>query len=193
MRIDKPCGRIFIISAPSGTGKSTVINRLLEMRNDLYFSISATTREPRPGEIDGKSYIFLTHDQFKALIANNELLEYAEYVGNYYGTPKKPVLEHTELGRDIILDIDVQGCKQVKNALPEAVTIFIVPPSLTELEKRLRNRGTDPEERMLKRMERAKMEMAEKDSYDHIIVNDDVDRAACDILEIMRTQPDKKP
>ena len=144
MMKDKPCGRVFIISAPSGTGKSTVIQRIMELRRDLYFSVSATTREPRSGEVDGTSYSFLTHDQFEDLISNNDLLEYAEYVGNYYGTPKKPVLEHVGCGSDIILDIDVQGCKQVKKAMPEAVTIFIVPPSLEELERRLWQRWYRP-------------------------------------------------
>ncbi len=193
MMKDKPCGRVFIISAPSGTGKSTVIQRIMELRRDLYFSVSATTREPRPGEVDGTSYSFLTHDQFEDLIGQNDLLEYAEYVGNYYGTPKKPVLEHVGCGRDIILDIDVQGCKQVKKAMPEAVTIFIVPPSLEELERRLWQRGTDPQERILKRMERAKTEMGEKDSYDYIIVNDSVDKAAREIIDIMSKTPDKIP
>ena len=192
MMKDKPCGNVFIISAPSGTGKSTVIKRIMELRSDLYFSISATTREPRPGEISGMSYSFLTHDQFEELIDQDALLEYAEYVGNFYGTPKKPVLEYIKYGSDIILDIDVQGCKQVIKAMPEAVTIFIVPPSLTELERRLRHRGTDPEDKMLKRMQRAKAEMAEKDCYDYIVVNDSVSKAAREIIDIM-SGTNKKP
>ncbi len=183
--VNNRCGKVFIISAPSGTGKSTVIKRIMELRSDLYFSVSATTRSPRPGETDGTSYTFLSHDLFKRLISDDELLEYAEYVGNFYGTPKKPVLEHISCGSDIILDIDVQGCKQVKRAMPEAVTIFIVPPSLSELERRLRQRGTDSEEKMLRRLERAKSEMAEKDRYDYIVVNDSVDKAAREIIEIM--------
>ncbi len=193
MMKDNQCGRVYIISAPSGTGKSTVIKRIMELRDDLYFSVSATTREPRPGEIDGTSYSFLTHDQFDELIKSDDLLEYAEYVGNYYGTPKKPVMEYVSCGSDIILDIDVQGCKQVKNAMPEAVTIFIVPPSLEELERRLRQRGTDSEEKMLKRMERAKAEMAEKECYDHIVVNDSVDNAAREIIDIMSRSSVNKP
>lgn len=178
-------GRVFIISAPSGTGKSTVIQKLMETRSDLFFSVSATTRPPRPGEADGISYRFLTHQQFESLIRQNELLEHAEYVGNYYGTPKKPVLDHISRGSDIILDIDVQGCKQVKKAMPEAVTIFIVPPSLEELERRLRYRGTDEEDKMKKRLERAITELGEKDSYDYVVINDAVDRAAQEILQIM--------
>jgi guanylate kinase len=182
---DNRRGRVFIISAPSGTGKSTVIQKLMETRSDLFFSVSATTRPPRPGETDGISYRFLTHEQFEALIRQNELLEHAEYVGNYYGTPKKPVLDHISRGSDIILDIDVQGCKQVKKAMPEAVTIFIVPPSLEELERRLRYRGTDEEDKMKKRLERAITELGEKDSYDYVVINDAVDRAAQEILRIM--------
>lgn len=181
-------GRLFIISAPSGTGKSTVITRLMELRDDLYFSVSATTRPQRPGETDGVSYRFMTRDEFETHIRSNNFLEYAEYIGDFYGTPKKPVLDQLDSGRDIILDIDVQGCRQVKKAMPEAITIFLIPPSLEELERRLRNRGTDSEEKMLKRLARARTELLEKESYDHTIVNDDVDRAAREILTIMKSE-----
>lgn len=180
-----PLGKLYIISAPSGTGKSTVIKRIMETRKDLYFSVSATTRPPRQGEIDGSSYLFLTHEEFQKRIRNNDFLEYAEYVGNYYGTPKKPVIDQIRRGNDIILDIDVVGCRQVKNVMPEAVTIFLIPPSLEELEFRLTNRGTDPVERVKKRLERAKTELAEKDTYDYVIVNDVVDEAAREIINIM--------
>ncbi|SHH50313.1 guanylate kinase [Sporobacter termitidis DSM 10068] len=183
---DNRRGRLFIISAPSGTGKSTVIKRLMELRDDLYFSVSATTRAARAGEEEGVAYHFLSHDAFDTHVRNNEFLEYAEYIGDFYGTLKKPVLDHLDSGNDIILDIDVQGCKQVKNAMPEAVTIFLVPPSLEELERRLRNRGTDSEEKMLKRLARARTELTEKTAYDHTIVNDDVHRAATEILDIMK-------
>ena len=181
-------GRLFIISAPSGTGKSTVISRLMELRDDLDFSVSATTRPRRTGETDGVSYHFLTHEEFERNIQSNNFLEYAEYIGDFYGTPKKPVLDCIDSGSDIILDIDVQGCRQVKKAMPEAITIFLVPPSLEELERRLRNRGTDSEEKMLKRLARARTELTEKEHYDHTIVNDDVDRAAREILEIMKAE-----
>lgn len=182
---DNKHGRLYIISAPSGTGKSTVITRLIERRDDLYFSVSATTRQARTGEIDGVSYLFLSHERFEEHIKNNEFLEFAEYIGDYYGTLKGPVFEHLSSGKDIILDIDVQGCKQVKAAMPEAVTIFLVPPSLEELERRLRNRGTDSEEKMLKRLARARVELLEQNTYDFTIVNDDVDRAAQEILKII--------
>lgn len=184
----KRCGRLFIISAPSGTGKSTVIQKIMEMRSDLYFSVSATTRPPRAGEINGSSYLFMSHDRFLGLIRQNELLEYAEYIGNYYGTPKKPIIEHINRGNDIILDIDVQGCKQVKKVMPEAVTIFLIPPSLEELERRLRSRGTDADEKILKRLIRAKDELSEKGSYDYIVVNDSVEKAAAEIISIMDRQ-----
>jgi len=183
---EKPRGKLYIISAPSGTGKSTVIKRLMEIRSDLYFSVSATTRKARPGETDGVSYHFLTREDFDRHIKLNEFLEFAEYIGDYYGTLKKPVLDHLESGSDIILDIDVQGCKQVKREMPEAITIFLVPPSMEELERRLRNRGTDSEEKMLKRLARARTELTEKNSYDYTIINDDVDRAAREILDIMK-------
>jgi guanylate kinase len=187
MKIDRR-GRLFIISAPSGTGKSTVITRLMELRDDLYFSVSATTRPRRPGETDGVSYRFMTHKEFENHINSNDFLEYAEYIGDFYGTPKKPVLDKLDSGSDIILDIDVQGCRQVKKAMPEAITIFLIPPTLEELERRLRNRGTDSEEKMLKRLARARTELTEKESYDYTIVNDDVDRAAREILKIMKSE-----
>lgn len=181
----KPHGNLFIISAPSGTGKSTVIKRLMEIRSDLYFSVSATTRQARPGETDGVSYHFLTREDFNRHIEENDFLEFAEYIGDYYGTLRKPVIDHIESGSDIILDIDVQGCKQVKKKMPEAVTIFLVPPSIEELERRLRSRGTDSEEKMLKRLARARTELTEKNTYDYTIINDDVDRAAREILDII--------
>ncbi|HHT16394.1 MAG TPA: guanylate kinase [Papillibacter sp.] len=178
-------GRLFIISAPSGTGKSTVIQELMQTCKDLHFSVSATTREARPGEVHGVSYYFITHEEFEKHIRQNDFLEYAEYVGNYYGTLKAPVLARLEEGKDVILDIDVQGCKQIIAAMPEAITIFLVPPSMEELENRLRFRGTDPEDRVRNRLIRAKAEMLEKDSYDYVVVNDIVDKAVAEILDIM--------
>lgn len=185
MMKDNSRGKLYIISAPSGTGKSTVIQQLMEKRKDLYFSVSATTRPPRLGETSGSSYLFLTHEEFQERMQNNDFLEYAEYVGNYYGTPKQPVFDHIRRGNDIILDIDVVGCRQVKAVMPEAVTIFLIPPSLEELEFRLTKRGTEPVEKVKKRLERAKTELAEKDTYDYVIVNDVVDEAAREILTIM--------
>ncbi|MEL4105931.1 guanylate kinase [Oscillospiraceae bacterium WX1] len=190
MMRNKRRGRLFIISAPSGTGKSTVIARLMQMNQELVFSVSATTRPPRQGEADGISYRFLTREAFEDCIRTGDFLEYAEYVGSYYGTPKKAVLDHLAAGEDVILDIDVVGCKQVKAAMPEAVTIFIVPPSMEELERRLRSRGTDDEEKLAGRLLRARSELLEKDGYDYVVVNDTVETASREILHIMDSTTD---
>ena len=178
-------GKLVIISAPSGTGKGTVINKLLKRCPDFAFSVSATTRPTRPGEIDGKEYYFLTTDRFHEMIANGEFLEYAEYVGNYYGTPSKPVDEFIKSGKTVLLDIEVLGAKQVMAERPEAISIFIVPPSMTELENRLRGRGTDSEEKLAARLKRAKQELQEKCHYKHEVVNDSVSRAVDEIIEIL--------
>jgi len=178
-------GKLIVISAPSGTGKGTVIGQLLKKRREFVFSVSATTRSPRPGEADGVAYHFLTKDCFREMISNDEFLEYAEYVGNYYGTPIKPIKENIEKGITTILDIEVQGAKQVMAKMPEAITIFIVPPDMTELENRLRGRGTDSEEKLKARLERARLELEEQCHYDHVVVNDTVSRAADEILRII--------
>jgi len=178
-------GVLVIISAPSGTGKGTVIEELLRRRPDFVFSVSATTRAPRPGEVDGIEYSFVTHDRFREMITADMFLEYAEYVGNYYGTPSEPVDECLKDGEIIILDVEVIGAKQVMSKKPEAVTIFIVPPDMTELENRLRGRGTDSEEKLAERLERARHELLEKNHYKHVVVNDNVSRAAGEILEII--------
>ena len=179
-------GGLFIISAPSGAGKGTVIQTLLELRPELVFSVSATTRAPREGEVDGVSYSFVTHERFKQMISDDEFLEYAEYVGEFYGTPKSPVFANMENGKDVLLDIEVQGAKQVLGKVPEAVTIFIVPPDMDELERRLRGRGTDSEEKLIARMARARQEMLEMDFYDNIVINDVVSRAAGELLAIIK-------
>ncbi len=178
-------GKVFIISAPSGTGKGTIINRIFELREGTELSVSATTRKPREGEVNGVHYHFLTMDQFDDMIQKGQFLEYAEYAGNKYGTPLPPILEKTEKGIHIILEIEVQGFKQVKEKMPEAVSIFIVPPSLEELERRLRNRGTDDEETIVKRLTIARSELSVSEEYDYIVVNDVVDRAAREIISII--------
>jgi len=183
MRNDK--GELVVISAPSGTGKGTVINKLLELRPEFVFSISATTRNPRPGETDGIEYNFLTKEEFRQMISRDEFLEYAEYVGEFYGTPIKSINEAIELGKTIILDIEVQGAKQVMTKLPNAKTIFIVPPDMKELENRLRGRGTDSEEKLAARLEKACQELNERGLYDHIVINDNVSRAANEIIKII--------
>jgi len=178
-------GKLIVISGPSGTGKGTVINELLKLRPDLNFSVSATTRKPRPNESNGVEYHFLSHECFQEMIKNDEFLEYAQYVGEFYGTPVKYINESINSGTHTILDIEVQGAKQVMSKDIDAVTIFITAPSMEELEKRLRGRGTDSDEKILKRLKRSRQELKEKNKYDHIIVNDSASRAAEEILNII--------
>ena len=168
-------GKTFIISGPSGVGKSTVLHALLEKRENLYFSVSATTRPPREGEIDGVHYHFL----------DEEFLEYAEYVGNFYGTPKRFVDEAMNAGCDVILDIEVQGAIQVTSKRPDTVRIFIAPPSWEELERRLRTRGTDDDDKIQKRLLRAKVEFQTAHTYDYFVINDSVGRAVRELEAIM--------
>ena len=171
-------GKTFIISGPSGVGKSTVLSALLERRPNVYFSVSATTRDPRPGELDGIHYHFMDVDSFRKWIAMDQFLEYAEYVGNFYGTPKPYVLSLLEQGKNVLLEIEVQGAMQVMERMPECVSIFVLPPSFEELERRLRGRGTESEEKVRARLETARGEIAYAPRYQYRIVNgEDVDAA----------------
>lgn len=181
-------GLLVIISGPSGAGKSTVISRLMELRNDIRFSVSATTRAPRPGEEDGKAYYFKTREEFSAMIENGEFLEYAEYVGNCYGTPSAPVDENISCGYTVLLDIEVQGAVQIMNKRSDAVSIFLCPPSLEVLEKRLRGRGTDLEEKIQGRLETARREYAQVSRYAYIVINDDADVAAKELDAIITAE-----
>lgn len=171
-------GKLFIISGPSGVGKSTVLKALFREHPDLYFSVSATTRAPREGEIDGVHYRFIKSEQFLQMVQENEFLEYAEYVGSFYGTPRGPVEDAMAQGRDAFLDIEIQGAQQVYEKRPDAVRIFIAPNSWAELERRLTERGTDSAEKIQKRLLRAKVELHAAENYDYLVVNDTVEQAA---------------
>lgn len=177
-------GKLIVISGASGVGKGTVLKAMMAKRDDMAFSVSATTRSPRPGEVDGKDYYFVTRERFEEMIASGEFLEYDNHAKNYYGTPRGQMEEKRARGH-VLLDIEPNGARAVKNAAPEAVLIFIMPPSLEELERRLRGRGDTPEDQIQVRMERAIWEMEQRSWYDHVVVNDDVERCAEEILAII--------
>ncbi len=181
-------GRLFVISGPSGAGKSTLVARLLERLDNVYFSVSATTREPRHGETDGKDYFFVSRDKFRDMIAGGELLEYAEYVGNYYGTPAGPCDEMLSRGRDVILDIETQGAAQVMKLRPDAISMFIFPKSFEQLEERLRLRKTDSEEKILARLAQARIECRRAEMYKYIIINDRVETAADEVEAVITAE-----
>lgn len=178
-------GKLLVVSGPSGAGKSTVIHKMMAGREDIRFSVSATTRAPRDGEIDGKDYFFLDRDRFEQMIRENAFLEHAQYVGNYYGTPAAPVLDSLKSGVNVILDIEVQGASSVRKTMPEAVTVFLAPPSFEALESRLRSRGLDSEEKIRQRLARAREEYLEIPKYDYIVINEDADEAAQELAAIL--------
>lgn len=178
-------GKLLVVSGPSGAGKSTVIHKVMTGRDDIRFSVSATTRAPREGEVDGRDYFFLDRDRFEQMIREDAFLEHAQYVGNYYGTPAAPVLENLRNGVNVILDIEVQGASNVRRVMPEAVTVFLAPPSFEALEKRLRGRGLDSEEKIRQRLIRAREEYLEIPKYDYIVINDDADEAAEELAAIL--------
>ena len=177
-------GKLIVISGASGVGKGTVVKKMMARRKDLYFSVSATTRPPRPGEVDGKDYYFVTRERFQEMIRRGEMLEYDEHNMNFYGTPRAQVEEKRAKGH-VLLDIEPVGARNVKNNYPEAELVFIMPPSVEELERRLRGRNDTPEDQIAIRMERAKWEMAQRTWYDHVVVNDDPERCAQEILKII--------
>ena len=183
-------GKLFVISGASGVGKGTVLKAVMEKRDDLFFSVSATTRPPRPGEVDGVHSYFITTEQFEEMIRQGEFLEYDAHAKNYYGTPRGQAQEKQQRGH-VLLDIEPKGAEQVKQAEPNATLIFIMPPSMEELESRLRGRGDTPEDQITIRMERALWEMEQRSWYDYVVVNDDVTRCAEEILCIIAQKADE--
>ncbi len=184
----KPQGVLLVVSGPSGAGKGTICAMLREALPDLGYSVSVTTRQPRVGEVDGVNYFFKTVAEVKEMIANDELLEYAEVYGNYYGTPRKYVMDLLESGKDVLLEIDIQGALQIKERFPDGVFVFITPPSLDELCARIYKRGTDSEEVIKRRMASAADELTYASKYDYIIVNDIAEKAAQKVLTVMEAE-----
>lgn len=181
-------GLLIVLSGPSGVGKGTVCTALRKRSSNLVYSVSATTREPRGNEVDGVHYFFKSRTEFQAMIAQDELLEWAEYMGNYYGTPRHFVEETLDSGRDVILEIEVQGALQIKRKFPDGVFIFLTPPSLPELKQRISGRGTETDESMSGRLEVAEQEIALIHEYDYSVVNDKVERACDRILSIIQAE-----
>lgn len=184
-------GSLFIVSGPSGCGKGTILAEILKDER-FYYSISATTRAPRPGEADGVNYRFLTKEKFEELIAGDGMLEYASYCDNYYGTPRKPVEDMLNEGRHVILEIEVQGALNVMKKRPDAVSVFILPPSMKELRRRLNKRGTETEEAIGKRLSQAEREIKMASQYDYVMINGELELAVNDLLSIIRAQELKK-
>ena len=177
-------GKLVVISGASGVGKGTVLGHMMRMNENLQFSVSATTRPPRPSETDGVHYYFITKERFEEMIAQGEFLEYDAHNANYYGTPRAQAQEKMENGH-VLLDIEPKGAAQVRQADSDALLIFIMPPSMEELERRLRGRGDTPEDQISMRLERAIWEMEQRHWYDHVVVNDDAERCAREILDII--------
>ena len=180
-------GRLIVVSGPSGAGKSTLIKASLEAVPELAYSVSATTRDPRPGEVDGKDYIFLTREEFERWIEEDRFLEWAEYSGNLYGTPEQKVEDLLNEGRSVILEIELQGARQVRMKRPDAVMVFVRAPSLEETRRRLTGRATETEEALKTRLATAVDEVAARDEFDYEVVNEDREQARKDMIEIMES------
>lgn len=185
-------GLLYVVSAPAGCGKDTILEQVLGRMDTVGYSVSATTRAPREGEIDGVHYHFLTRERFEQMIRDNEVLEYTEYCGNYYGTPKKGVEELLAQGKDVILKIEVEGAMNIKRLFPECCMVFILPPSLAELERRLRKRGTETEEKILLRTQQAREELKYAENYDYLVVNGELELAVEELISVIRAEKLRK-
>lgn len=184
--MSKNNARLFVISAPSGCGKGTILSEVFKDR-DVFYSVSCTTRSPRDGEVDGVHYHFISDDGFRKMIDENEFLEHAGYVKHFYGTPKKPVFDNLEQGRDVVLEIETNGAFQVKKSYPEAVLMFILPPSVKEIERRLKKRGTESDDVIANRVKEAAGEIAKAYDYDYVIMNDGLEEAVEDFITVMNS------
>jgi guanylate kinase len=182
--------RLTVLSGPSGVGKGTVVAAIRKSYPHIWVSVSCTTRRPRPGERDGVEYRFVTREEFADLVAAGDLLEYAEFAGNLYGTPKQPVLDHVAAGVPALLEIELQGARQVRAAMPDAHLVFLAPPSWAELERRLAARGTEGPEVVAERLARARVETAAEGEFDDVVVNDDVERAAAELVRLIEASCD---
>ena len=179
--------KLIIITGPSGVGKGTVVKKLLDKDKDIWLSVSATTRSPRIGEKNGENYYFISDQKFIDMIHKKEFLEWAQFAGNYYGTPLSSVNEKIERGFIVLLEIEVEGAKQIKEKFPEALSIFLLPPSKEELEKRIRNRGTEKEDAINKRLSRANFEIASSDKFDFVLTNHDVNETVKGVFKIIKS------
>lgn len=181
-------GNLIVISGPSGAGKDSIINKLLNKVDNIWLSVSMTSREPRTGEIPDKSYFFVSKDEFERRIKDGVFLEYAEYNGNYYGTPRDKIKDMLEMGKDVILEIEIQGALKVKELIPDAIFIFVLPPSMDELRKRLVKRGTDSIDKIISRFKVAYQEINEVTKYNYVVVNDDLDMAVAKVEAILLSE-----
>ncbi len=190
--------RLTVITGPSGVGKGTLVAELLRRHPAIWLSVSATTRPPRPGEEEGSSYFFLSRERFEQLVQEGGFLEWAEFAGNLYGTPRRPVEERLAAGRSVLLEIELEGARQVRQTFPAGYQLFIKPPSLEELERRIRGRGTDSEEAIRRRLQRARVELAAEGEFDAVLVNGDLEAAVAELeaalgLAAERPAPDPAP
>jgi len=182
----KERGQLIVFSGPSGVGKGTILAQYMKGRDNICYSVSATTRAPRPGEVDGQHYFYLTREKFEEMIAADQMLEYAQYSGNYYGTPKQFVEDKLAAGVDVVLEIEVQGAAKVRQACPEALFVFVLPPSYAVLRSRLTGRGTEDAATVQKRLDAALSELRQAGTYDYVIVNDDLEQAVEELATVVR-------